>query len=72
MENRLYFRRKAEQCRRLAAYMTVENDKTAASLKAMAIEFDAMAAAADVGSDSRLIRDHVRNMLARIPVRLHI
>lgn len=40
-----YFREKAEQCRRLARAILSRNDPTQASLAAMAVEFDAQAAA---------------------------
>lgn len=40
-----YFREKAEQCRRLRRAIFTRNDPTAASLEAMAVEFDAQATA---------------------------
>jgi hypothetical protein len=66
MESPSYFRNKAEQCRRLAACITTRNDMTAGSLKAMAIEFDAMAAAADADSGGRRVRDHVCKVMGKL------
>ncbi len=47
METASYFREKAEQCRRLAGCILTRNDPTAASLGALAVEFDAAAAVID-------------------------
>lgn len=45
MATAIYFRQKAEQCRRLAAAISSQNDPTYVSLRALAVEFDAKAAA---------------------------
>jgi hypothetical protein len=45
LETASYFHEKAEQCRRLATCILTRNDLTAASLNALAVEFDAAAAA---------------------------
>ncbi len=47
METASDLRAKAEQCRRMAAHILTRNDATAASLQALAIEFDAEAAVID-------------------------
>jgi hypothetical protein len=44
MQTSDYFRKKAEQCRRLANSILVPNDPTAAGLNALALEFDSHAA----------------------------
>jgi hypothetical protein len=45
MATAVYFRQKAEQCRRLAGAITGRNDLTGVSLMALSVEFDAKAAA---------------------------
>ena len=40
-----YFRRKAEQCRRLAAALVNQSDPAVANLLALAVEFEARAVA---------------------------
>ena len=52
MQSASYFRQKAEQCRRVAASVLTHNDVTAASLTALAAEFDAAAAVIDGRSAS--------------------
>jgi hypothetical protein len=47
MEAASYFREKAEQCRRMVVAILTRNDPTAASLNALAVEFDAAAAVID-------------------------
>jgi hypothetical protein len=47
MESASYFREKAEQCRRMAGCILTRNDPTAASLRALAVEFDAAASVID-------------------------
>jgi len=49
MESASYFREKARQCRRLAACILTRGDPTAASLNALALEFDEAAAVIDAG-----------------------
>jgi hypothetical protein len=44
MATAVYFRQKAEQCRRLATSIMSRNDPTAKSLNALATEFDSKAA----------------------------
>ena len=47
VESASYFREKAEQCRRLAGWILTPHDPTAASLRALSVEFDAAAAVLD-------------------------
>jgi hypothetical protein len=71
-QNAAYFREKAEQCRRLARSILTRNDPTAASLSAMAAEFDAQATAAEAsvaaayfigyGDDVSQAREEVNEM----------
>ena len=54
METASYFREKAVQCRRLALCIGRQNDPTAASLEALAIEFDAAATVIDARTAAAL------------------
>jgi hypothetical protein len=55
MPNAVYFRQKAEQCRRLAASILTRNDVTAAALQALAVEFDSRASALEAETAAALI-----------------
>jgi len=57
MESADYCRGKATRCRRLASSLTAERDPTAARLRAMAVEFDAAAAAIDARTAAALSID---------------
>jgi hypothetical protein len=55
LESAGYFREKAEQCRRLSLCIGRRDDPTANSLKALALEFDAAAAAIDARTAAALV-----------------
>jgi hypothetical protein len=50
MTTAVYFRQKAEQCRRLAAGILTQNDPTGLALQALAVEFDSKATALEAGA----------------------
>lgn len=70
MASAVYFRQKAEQCRRLAKHIYSGNDPTAASLGALAIEFDARATALEAETAAAVqigYGDDIGDLSARKP-----
>jgi hypothetical protein len=67
MASAVYFRQKAEQCRRLAATILVGNDPTAASLKALAVEFDCRAAALEAETAAAVMIGYGDDIGDRVP-----
>jgi hypothetical protein len=55
MATALYFRQKAEQCRRLASAILTRNDPTAMALQALAVEFDQRAKALESETAAALL-----------------
>jgi hypothetical protein len=55
MATAVYFRQKAEQCRRLADGMLTRNDPAVMALRALAVEFDNRAAALESETAAALL-----------------
>ena len=55
MPDAVYFRQKAEQCRRLADGILAQDDPTAASLHTLGVEFDARAAALEAETAAAML-----------------
>jgi hypothetical protein len=55
MPSAVYFRQKAEQCRRLAASVLTRNDPITSALQALAVEFDSRASALEAETIAAVI-----------------